>query len=438
MRKFEGKKLLLLGSNVGTLDLIRYAKDNGAYTIVADNLPVERSFGKRYSDDHVMISTADIESLKKYIQDNKIDGVFAGISEFNLLKAMELCHYFGFPFYCTREQWDLIENKESFRNLCLKFDVPCPRTYFTGETVPKEILNSIQYPVIVKPVDSSASVGVSICRDYQSLCEAVPEAIKNSEKGRIIIEEFFEGEEFTAHYTIINGKILLASVDNRVSAAVHSGDVTTVPLARIYPSTFIREYIDQVNDKMIDLCFSLGMGFGVLFVQGLFNKEKNRFVIFEAGLRCAGEAPYRILEKTNGVSFMSGFVDYALLGKVDSFLCENNDPYLHGKTACVISFVSKGGCIGNIFNYDDIELKVPSIVDKECRYRVGDMTPCGDTLRQIVLRFVLVCDSEELMVCDVETINNAIQVLDEKGEDMCYQFDVTAYMNDRKKKLFLS
>ena len=39
MKKFEGKKLLLLGSNVGTLDLIRYAKEHGAITIVADYLP---------------------------------------------------------------------------------------------------------------------------------------------------------------------------------------------------------------------------------------------------------------------------------------------------------------------------------------------------------------------------------------------------------------
>lgn len=40
MGNFDGKKLLLLGSNVGTLDIIRYAKENGAYAIVADNLPI--------------------------------------------------------------------------------------------------------------------------------------------------------------------------------------------------------------------------------------------------------------------------------------------------------------------------------------------------------------------------------------------------------------
>lgn len=427
METLEGKKLLLLGSNVGTLDIIRYAKANGVYTIVADNLPIEKSFGKRYSDDNILISTNDIDGLIKIIAEKNIDGVFAGVSEFNLLKAMELCHYFGFPFYCTHDQWDLIENKESFRRLCQYFEVPCPKTYFAGEVLSSEIINKIKYPIIVKPVDSSSSVGVTICRNHSSLQKAITEAINNSAKGRIIIEDFFEGEEFAAHYAIVNGIVTLASVDNRVPVAVHSGDVTTVPLARVYPSSFVDEYIRQVNDKMISLCKSLDIKAGVLFVQGLYNKQKNEFSIFEAGLRCAGEAPYRIIEKVNGVNFMNLLVDYALLGKVVNYDITREDPYLKGKMCCVTSFVSKGGTVGKIVGYDEVKQKVSSIIDSECRYQEGDVTPDGNTLRQIMMRFVLVCNSAELLISDVETINNTVQVLDDKGDNMCYTFNAREF-----------
>ena len=101
MKKFEGKKLLFLGSNVGTLDMIRYAKENGAYTIVADYLPQERSLGKQYADDQILISTGDLERLKEYIKKEGVNGVLAGVSEFNLLNAMKLCNHFNFPFYCN-------------------------------------------------------------------------------------------------------------------------------------------------------------------------------------------------------------------------------------------------------------------------------------------------------------------------------------------------
>ena len=243
MNKFDGKKLLLLGSNVGTLDLISYAKANGAYTIVADNLPKERSVGKQYADKSVLISTADIENLKHLIIKEGIHGVFAGISEFNLLSAMKLCDELSLPFYCTREQWDCIEDKEQFRILCINNGIPVPHTFFFGATLGKEEIKKISFPVIVKPVDSSSSIGVSICRTESQLINAIVEATGHSEKKRIIIEEFFEGEEFTAHYTIVGNNVSLSCVDNRIPVTIHHGDVTSIPIARVYPSNFIDEYI---------------------------------------------------------------------------------------------------------------------------------------------------------------------------------------------------
>ena len=429
-KQLQGKKLLLLAGNlVGTDDIIKYARVNGVYTIVTDYLPFEKSFGKPLADESWDISTADVDTLKNRIIENKIDGVFAGVGEFNILKAMELCHSMGFHFYCTKEQWDLIENKESFRKLCEKYNVPCPRTYLTGSDVPGSVLNTITYPVIVKPVDASSSIGITICRDDESLRGAISVALKSSEKGRIIIEEFFEGEEFTAHYTIVNGKVSLSCIDNRVPVAVHSGSVTTIPVARIYPSSFINEYIDQVNNRMIELCESLDLTAGVLFVQGLYNRKQNKFSIFEAGLRCAGEAAYRITEKVNGNNFMNLFVDYSLLGKTDNYRIENDDPFMKGKMCCVTSFVSIGGIIGKIIGYEDALKTVPSIISSECRYHEGDTTPDGDTLRQIVLRFTLVCDSKEQMINDIECINQKVAVLNDKGEDMCLKFNARNYYN---------
>ena len=427
MRKFEGKKLLLLGSNVGTMDLLTYAKANGAYTIVADNLPIEKSIGKQFADCSVLISTGDHEQLKSFIRTERVDGVFAGISEFNLLSAMRLCEEMSLPFYCTRKQWDSIEDKEHFRLLCESFGIPTPKTFFLGSNISTEKLEQIEMPVVVKPVDSCSSIGVSICRDKEMLLDAIAKASSYSRKKRIIIEEYFEGEEFTAHYTIVNNNVTLSCIDNRVPVFVHDGDVTSVPIARLYPSTFIDEYIKQVNDRLIELCRSMEMTCGVLFVQGLYNRQKNQFVVFEAGLRCAGEAPYRFLERINGINFMNILLDYSLLGTVDSSQVGKDDPYLRGKFACVTSYVSKGSIVGDIVNYDCIEKEVPSIVDKECRYSIGDCTPYGDTLRQIVLRFVLICDSREQLIRDVERINSTVTVFDRDGNNLCFTFDIGNY-----------
>ena len=429
MKKFEGKKLLFLGSNVGTIDMIKYARRNGAYTIVADYLAKEKSIGKQYADSHVLISTDNQDALKEYIIHENVNGVLAGVSEFNLLNAMKLCNHFNFPFYCTREQWDMIENKAFFRELCMKNDVPCPHTYYIGDNLTADDISRISFPVIVKPVDGSSSIGISICRENATLQDAVEEAKINSNVGKFIIEEFVEGEEFSAHYTIVGGRACLSCVDNRVPVAIHEGDVTTIPVARVYPSSFIDEYVNQVNPQILRLCKSLGMDTGVLFVQGLYNKDKNTFHIFEAGLRCAGEAPYRFIERVNGISFMNNIVDYALLGKVLDYDISMEDPFFHGKECCVTSFVSRGGRIGKIINYKETVQALDSIIDSECRYQDGDETPNGNTLRQIVIRFVLICDTKEQLINDVEFINSSVKVLDNNGNDMCCTFNARSYYN---------
>lgn len=425
--------LILAGNPVGTEDIIRYARSKGVYTIVTDFLPKEKSRGKQLADECWDVSTADIEELKNRCVANNVDGVFAGVSEFNILKAMELSQMLGYRFYCTKEQWDLIENKESFRKLCEEKRVPCPLTYYTGGDVPQSVISSIHYPVIVKPVDSCSSIGVTICANEDELKKAVELALNNSFKKRIIIEDYFIGEEFTAHYTIANGRATLSCIDNRVPVSVHPGTVTTIPVARVYPSSFIKEYMEQANDNMIRLCESLGLKAGVLFVQGLYNQDKNKFSIFEAGLRCAGEAAYRIVERVNGNNFMNLLVDYTLLGDIVNYNVEKEDPFLHGKACCVTSFVSKGGIVGTIKGYDDARKQICSIISSECRYHEGDETPDGDTLRQIMLRFALVCDSKEQLIDDVEMINKTVSVQNNKGEDMCVVFNARDFFNTQNR-----
>ena len=102
---------------------------------------------------------------------------------------------------------------------------------------------------------------------------------------------------------------------------------------------------------------------------------------------------------------------------------------MKGKCCCITSFVSKGGTIGKIVGYNEINNRVHSIVDSECRYRVGSVIPNGNTLRQIILRFVLVCDTLEQMAHDVEEINSSVNVSDDRGEDLCLRFNVRAFLN---------
>lgn len=423
-RKFDGKKLLILGSNVGAEDIVRYARENGAYTIVTDYFSTEKSSAKRLADEELFISTADTEELEEIIKTRQINGVLAGISEFNLKQAAYLAERCGLPFYCTKEQWDSIESKEKFRALCIQYKVPCPQIYYSGREMPDEILSLVSYPVVLKPVDANASRGVHICKNTEEVRKNWNDAKNHSCTGTILLEEFVEGKEFTAHYTISNGKVSFSCIDNRYPVCVNKhgdAEVTTVPIARIYPSLFLEKYSEVVNPQMIQLCESLNMKDGILFIQGFYDQQSSRFSIFEAGLRCAGEAPYRFLERINGINCMNVLVDHALLGE-SSLNLSKDDPALKGKCCGVVSFVTKGGVVGKIIGLEEAVKATSSVIDYESRYPEGSTTPDGNTLRQLMIRFVMICENREQMARDIRYLNDHIQVLNDMGEDMVLRF----------------
>lgn len=422
--KFAGKTLLMLGSNIMSKEVVQYAKAHGAYVIVTDNLPIEKSNAKRYADETASISTMDIDALTLYARDKHVDGVFAGISEFNLLSAMEISTRLGLRFYCNRKQWNQIERKNEFRELCIQFGVPCPKVYFSGivSALSRENKAGFKYPLVVKPVDCAASVGVSICYDAIELEKAIVIAGRESGSNQIIIEEFIKGNEFTAHYIVCNEKARLSCIDNRFPVAVNTGTVTTIPIARIYPSTYLKEYREFVDERMVSLCESIGLKNAVIFIQGFFNEENGQFAIFEAGLRSAAEAPCRLIERITNQNYVYMLIDSILLGATDYSL-EDECPDFGGRCGGIVSFVTKGGRVGSISGLEETVKETDSILFYESRYPEGTVTPSGNTLRQLMIRFGILCNDRVKMMEDVRYINGHVSVLNDLGENMVLKMD---------------
>lgn len=109
--------------------------------------------------------------------------------------------------------------------------------------------------------------------------------------------------------------------------------------------------------------------------------------------------------------------DHALSAAVDYDL-KMEDPYMKGKCCGIISFIAKGGTVGRIDGLEEAVKRTPSVRQYENRYPIGFVTPDGDTLRQLMVRFVMICDSRKQMAEDIKYLNRHISVQNDKGEDM--------------------
>ncbi len=420
--KFSDKTVLILGTSTGTKEIIQYIHENGGRVLVTDYYEEDHSPEKRAADKSYSVSTDDLDKLEQIVIDERANCVYAGISEFNILQAIRLSERCGLPFYCDENQWNSVADKSLFRNMCEEYNVPCPCTFFTGDDLNNEPIETWEYPLVVKPTDCAASVGVHICNSPTELMENSKEALAHSESGKIIVEEMVAGYEFTAHYTIYNGKASLTCLDNRYPTAVHEGSVTTIPAARVYPSLFLDEYINQANAAISKMWEGLGIQYGITFVQGIYNPTKNKFAIFEGALRGAGECPCFYTERLSNVNYMQMMLDSLLLNELPDQPW-NDDPNMNGRVCGTISLIAKHGTVKSIIGLEGIVKESKHIIRYESRYPVGSTTPDGDTLHQIMIRFFLVCENREELAKEICRINNAVNVFNEQGESLVIKFD---------------
>ena len=97
MEYVKGKKLLVLGGTAASYDLVRQAKEMGAYTVVVDDRPT--GVAKEIADEAAIISTTDIDALAAFVKEKNIDGVFCSPSEFQIRNTMQVCKKLGLPFW---------------------------------------------------------------------------------------------------------------------------------------------------------------------------------------------------------------------------------------------------------------------------------------------------------------------------------------------------
>lgn len=408
---FSGRKLLVLGNSVSSCEIIETAKKLGAYTIAADYL--EDSPFKRIADKSYCISTADIDALAEMAESEHVNGVFAGASEFNISCAINLSERLGLQFYSTRAQWDLLSNKESFKALCRKFQVPVVEEYDFSDGWDEDVVASIRYPVIIKPVDSCAGMGISVCGDYDELKAGYANALEFSNSKRVIVERYMTGEEVVIYYTLQDGYISLSAMCDRHT--LKQTGVAPLPTAYIFPSKHLEKFQEFDDANVRKMFESIGMRDGFLFLQAFVEDGSVR--IYEMGYRLAGAQGQNVISAVNGVNALEMMVRFALGGGMSGWDLKTEDNPNFKKWACKLTPILKMGTIGRIEGLEEIE-RLSGITHIIPVHKEGDVIDGIGTLKQLLNRIFFIADSKEELAEKINIIQKTLKVYDTNGESM--------------------
>lgn len=417
------KKILVLGSVNSSLEVVRQARKMGYYTIVVSNAPGEAS---AIADEFVQIDIKDKDAIVKYICTNKIDGVFTGPSEFLTRSMIDICEATGLRCYATSSQWDICQNKKRFKDLCKQFGVPCTPDFHLTAEMKADDLRKIQYPVIVKPVDSYSSNGISVCYSEESIKDAIDLALSFSPSKSFLVEKYITNDcGFSCRYIANNGDIKLSITNDRYTVDKAGGRAMISGLA-LYPSIKTEEYIEDINPNVITMLKSIGLNNGTCFMQALIDDD-GQIYFHEMGLRLSGGLLFRMYEETCGFNDLEMMIHYAMEGVMASYEeMLKIDPFLHGKTSCLLTIPLKAGVINKIYGINEIKSN-PNVVEFVQYYKEKDTIKDSyiGTLNQHFGRVKMVANDFDVIKDLVHCIHNTLKIIDEKGNSLIYKnFDL--------------
>lgn len=376
------EKILLLGGSAQQVPAIQCAKELGHYTVLCDYL--EDNPGQCYADKFYCISTTDKQAVLEVAKKEKIDGIVAYASDPAAPTAAYVAEKLGLPTN-PYESVEILTNKDQYREFLAEhgFCTPRAKGYASIDEAKRDI-EQFKLPVIIKPVDSSGSKGVSKLANYDNLEEKIELALSFSRVKRFIIEEYveMEGYQVAGDGFVVDGELVFRCFAN--DHFNYNAVNPFVPIAASFPYHMPKRIHDKIHNEIQRLLNLLDMQMGAFNFDIRIDQEENVYLM-EIGPRNGGNYIPQVIKYATGID-MVNYTIKAALGE-DCSEIKMVEPEGYWSYYAVHS--SQSGKLKEI--WIDEKVKKDNIVETHLKYSVGDEIPAftgaNGSLGILIMRF---------------------------------------------------
>ena len=189
------KKIAIIGANAAITMLIEKAKSLGYETHVFAWECGDP--GEKVADFFYPISIDQKDIIAEECRRIGIIGVCSITSDYAAPTVNYVARKLGLP--SNSEMTDIVaRNKYKMRCAFKDAGLFTPSFIQLGEDYTEDDIALLKYPVIVKPTDRWSSKGVTRVDNKNELDSAISQAINESFDKHAIIEDFMEGQEYSA------------------------------------------------------------------------------------------------------------------------------------------------------------------------------------------------------------------------------------------------
>ena len=374
---------MLLGGLRYLLPVIEAAHRHDIHVITVDYMP--DNIAHRYSDEYHNVSIIDKDAVLALARELDIDGIMSFAVDPGVVAAAYTAEQMGLPFQCSYEAACILQDKSKFRQFLADngFNVPNARGYREGD----DALNDVGYfnwPVIVKPVDSAGSKGVTRVDDPADLSAAIAHALDCSPSRHYIIEDFLEkqGPSMGDECFVVDGKLLYNAFYDQFfdNEAVNP----YAPSGEFWPSAMAPEYEHEFKSELQRL-------FDLLHItSGMFNVEcrvctDGKCYLMEVSPRAGGNRLAEILNYAADVDI----IEAEVCASVGLPLADIHEPNYNGYYAINVLHSEHEGFFKELCIEPNFERA--HLIERDLWVKPGDkvaaFTGANQSLGTIFLRF---------------------------------------------------
>lgn len=297
------KKIAVLGANYQYLSFYRQAKALGYEIYAFGRAADDHVSAEKYADHFYDISFKEQERILDIC---KKEGVH-GVTSFLIESALPFVYYIsrGLGVPCNSPECEAYTaNKYAMREQLQKMNLTIPEyqaIHSLSEWKP------MQMPVIVKPVDSGGSRGVSLVRSEMDMRQAVDRALDWSAKGLVMVEQYIEGREFSVETISYQGKHHILQITDKLTTEAPY----FVEIAHHQPAVLAEKQKMDIQNLTLRMLDALHVTYGAGHTEIKMNKAGVPYII-EMGPRMGGDfISSDLVRLSTGYDFVSGVLEIA-------------------------------------------------------------------------------------------------------------------------------
>lgn len=209
--------VLILGAGLMQRPAIEAAKELGYRALVIDANPGAACVP--FADRFERIDLKDRESIAEFALSlgSSLAAVFTAGTDFSasVSYAAGKCGLRSHSYQSALNA----SNKILMRKCFKESGIPSPDFFEADESyiarAERGEAEALQFPKVVKPVDSMGARGCRLARSQEELIFALKEAVRFSREKKAVVEEFMDGAEFSVDALVVNGKVIITGFADR-------------------------------------------------------------------------------------------------------------------------------------------------------------------------------------------------------------------------------